>query len=147
MQEPLSGTEERSTSLGRRKFVAKDYETMQKWWQKWHKDDAPPPWVLPKTGIMIEVDGEDAAFGFLYNTDSGVCVFEWFCGNPFMKKKDREMALDYLIDCAKEWAEKAGYGLIYSSCGIQRYINRVKSKGFKDVSKNQTHLFCHVGGE
>lgn len=126
--------------------TGKDYFIIQSWWQK-HGSFAPQLHHLPNSpdgGIMVEVDDVPTCCGFMYRTDSSICVFEFVVSNPASNKEQRELGLDTLIQTANDWAEKKGYKLIYSSIGIQSYIHRLKKKGFIEADKGQTHMFKEV---
>ena len=135
------GSKNTGHKLVRRKFnLDKDYGILKKWWEK-HGSDLPKPEFLSETGLVIEVNGEMTAAGFIYKTDSAFCIFEWFVVNPDSEKKHREMALDYLVESVVEWKEKAGFKVIYTSTKGKRMINRFKEKGFMAIDTGMTHLF------
>lgn len=130
-----------------RSFEAKkDYFMMCNWW-KTHGSFAPKLEHLPASGIVVEIDGTPTACGFLYHTDSKICVFEFVVTNPMAEKEERNQALALLIDAAISWAEKGGYHLIYSSIGIPKYIARLEEKGFIQADLNQTHMFKEVNAD
>lgn len=122
-----------------RKYVVDDYDVINEWWQE-HGSFAPDKHHLPKNGIIV-YDVENIAAGFLYNTDSSICVFEFVICNPNVSKEKRDEGLDLLIKGAIEWAENNEYSLIYTSIGIQKYIQRLKDNDFIEADNNQTHMF------
>jgi len=124
-----------------RKFdLSKDYGTICSWWQK-HDSYAPMPDHLPPTGIIVENAKSPICAGFLYNTDSKICVFEFVVSNPEVSKEDRDKCLKLLIETIQEIAKELEYTLIYTSINIEAYIKKLKSAGFIEVDKNQTHMF------
>ena len=80
-------------------------------------------------------------YGFLYKTDSKICVFEFVISDPAAHKDIRNVCIDILIRKAVEWTEKNGFNLIYTSTSIIRYTNRLKEQGFIEADNNQTHMF------
>ena len=127
-------------------FHKKDYPTIWGWWRK-HDSFAPLEEHLPPTGLVAHKDKEGIAAGFLYKTDSSICVFEFAVCNPEASKEDRDIGLDLIIKKAIEWSKTNNYTLIYTSISIQKYINRLKDNGFIEVDKNQTHMFKGIENE
>lgn len=127
-----------------RKFdFNKDYGTISTWWER-HGSHTPKKEHLSKTGIIVEIDSTPICAGFLYNTDSKICVFEFVVSNPDADKQDRKLALELLIKKIKNKAIKRGYSLIYTSINIPAYIAKLKDAGFIEVDTNQTHMFYEV---
>lgn len=124
--------------------LTKDYAIIQQWWTA-HGSFAPKPEHLSSTGIIIEADIPLCA-GWLYNTDSKICVFEFVVSNPNVEKHLRDAALTLLIEEIKKLASNRGYELIYSSVKGMKYINRLQAAGFVVADEGQTHCFCAMGG-
>ncbi len=123
--------------------LAKDYGMIASWW-KAHGSDLIAPKFLPPTGIITEIENQAIAAGFLYRTDSGICVFEFVVVNPKAVKAHRGPAVDALIEAAEYWAKQNGFGLICTWTGVETYISRLQKKAFKKADKNQTHMFREV---
>lgn len=123
-----------------RPYSPSDYVILNGWWTKW-KQSSPPEFCLPVTGIMIEVDGTPSACGFIYNTDSAMCLFDWPVSNPFINKDIRGHALDRLIDESQDWATEQGYKTMYTSKCSTKFIDRLEKKGFLRGSSNNVHMF------
>ena len=121
----------------------KDYAIIQEWWKQ-HGSFAPKPQHLSSTGLIIEADNPLCA-GWLYNTDSKICVFEFVVSNPNVSKDLRDAALTLLIQEIKKLASNRGYELIYSSVKGMKYINRLLAAGFIIADEEQVHCFCEVG--
>lgn len=119
--------------------LAKDYAIIEAWW-KLHGSFAPRPQHLSSTGIIIEADSPLCA-GWLYNTDSKICVFEFVVSNPNVSKDLRDAALTLLIEEIKKIASHRGYELIYSSVRGLKYIARLQAAGFVVADEGQTHCF------
>ena len=122
--------------------LAKDYATIQEWW-KLHGSFAPKPQHLSSTGIIIEADNPLCA-GWLYNTDSKICVFEFVVSNPNVNKDLRDAALTLLIEEIKQLACLREYELIYSSVKGLKYVSRLQAAGFIVADEDQTHCFYEV---
>lgn len=122
--------------------LSKDYGIIQEWWKQ-HGSFAPKPEHLSSTGLLIEADDPLCA-GWLYNTDSKICVFEFVVSNPNVNKDLRDAALTLLIEEIKKLACQRGYELIYSSVKGIKYISRLQAAGFVIADEDQTHCFCEA---
>lgn len=131
-------------SLVARPFrVNEDYDIIKSWWNA-HGDHPLPPEYLSSTGIIIEAESKPVCCGFLYKTDSKICMFQ-FVVTDFSAVKDiRDSALSLLIKLAKKWAESNGFGLIYGSGSSPKYISRLEEEDFIKVGTPQYHLFHKV---
>ena len=116
----------------------KDYDMIQEWWSH-HKSFAPKPQHL-----VVEVEREPVCAGWVYRTDSTICVFEFVICDPLKDKETRNQALSKLIQTVKLWAKEQGFGLIYSSIGISSYIKRLVDEDFVIADKHQTHVFYKI---
>ncbi len=76
--------------------LEKDYAIIKKWW---HAHGCFPPKAdhLSTTGIVIEADKPFCA-GWLYHTDSKICIFEFVVSDPLACKELRNDALKLLIE-------------------------------------------------
>ena len=127
-----------------RKFdLSKDYDILYTWWYA-HGSFPPKPEHLSTTGIVVEVEDKPVCAGFLYKTDSKICVFEFVVSDPKASKEDRCNALNNLIKTIQDIAAKQGYSLIYTSVNIEAYVSKLKNAGFFEADRNQTHLFFEV---
>ena len=123
--------------------IDEHYAILQEWWRG-YEAFAPKIEHLPETGILVSVNDKPVAAGFLYKTDSSICIFEFMVSDPKSSKEDKEKAVDHLIISAKEWAEKSGFNMVYTSTGIERFVKRLEDNGFIKTDTNQTHCFYEV---
>jgi len=121
-----------------------DYDILTLWWNA-HDSFPPDPEYLSSTGIVVEVQGKPVCAGFLYDTDSKMCVFEFVVSNPTAKKRDRHNALNHLIKMIQGIAKERKYRMIYTSISIEAYVRKLKNAGFFEADKNQTHMFYSIG--
>ena len=120
-----------------------DYDMLTKWWNA-HGSKPPKPEHLSSTGIIEEVNDKPVAAGFVYKTDSKICVFEFVVCDPKAEKEERDIALNNLIKSVIIWTKSNNYSLIYNSVKHKKYISRLEEQGFIKVDENQTHLFYEV---
>jgi predicted ATP-grasp superfamily ATP-dependent carboligase len=123
--------------------VDKHYVIINQWWRV-HGSFPPKIEHLPKTGFIVEADGKPTCAGFVYKTDSSICVFEFVVSNPDASKQEKDDCLKQLISSVKSWSKENGFSLIYSSIGIPKYIKRLQEQGFVVADEKQTHIFCEV---
>ena len=121
----------------------KDYAMMAAWWES-HGSLPMRREHLSPTGILIEVDSAPVSIGFLYRTDSKICVFEWVVCDPDASKEARDLALNTLISEVIDHCKRGGFNLIYTSIGIPKYISRLKEQGFTPTATGQVHMFKEV---
>ena len=89
-----------------------NYKKLCTWWKFWGWDKVPPKEFFPKTGIMVENNGQDICSCFLYKTDSSWCIINWFLMNPLAKKENRKGSIDFLIKEATKLAKNLGFKAI-----------------------------------
>lgn len=126
-----------------RRFTIKDYPIVESWWEK-HGAFPLSLEYYSKTGIIVEGTVPLCA-GWLYDTDSAICVFEFVVCNPDAPREERNKGLNELIKHIIKLAQKRNYKLIYSSVKGEKYIKRLMEQGFVEVDKEQTHCFYKIG--
>lgn len=116
-------------------FEHTDYDTVYTWWIKrgWK---APPLNMLPKTGFIVD----KVAACFLYSTDSDICVFELTISNPESKQKERDEALDGLIDMTSKYAQALGYKAMLTYTSHPKFMDRLEKHMFHKTDENMTHF-------
>lgn len=130
--------------ISRRKFnFDNDYGRLSAWW-KAHRAHVPSPEYLSETGLIIDIDKNPVAAGFLYKTDSAFCYFAFCTVNPEASRPERSQALEYLIHSAQEWAKKGGYKAIICNSEHKKFTNRLLDKNFEIPVKNVEHLVSFI---
>ncbi len=122
------------------------YDIVGSWWKK-HKSLIPQREYLPENGLIVFVDDKPVCSGFMYKTDSVICILAWVVCNPDAGKKERDLGLTYLIQSFKEWSIKAGFKIIHSSVGGEKYLQRLENEGFIRTDKMKTHMFFGIDNE
>jgi hypothetical protein len=119
------------------------YGTLSFWWQL-HGWPAIPETSLPKTGIVVEVEGKPVVAGFLYNTDSNIAWLEMVVGNPLCDKIVRSNALDILIPALLAEAHKLGKSIVFSSLEHPALLERYKKFGAVEADTNITNVIWRL---
>lgn len=111
-----------------REFTEADYPTYTTWLAL-HNWPLIPRDMLPRTGVIVEVDGINTCAGFLYNTDSNIAWLEYVVANPLCDKLIRDKALDSLIPALLERAKGMGKSAVFSSIEHPGLIKRYQKHG------------------
>lgn len=74
----------------------------------WYRDrdmSIPHPKFFPETGFVVE----NIAAGFIYKTDSKICLLDGYISNPKTTKEDRKKALDIITSDLIIYAKESGF--------------------------------------
>jgi len=110
-----------------------DWETLCKWWEAWPEWASPPKSFLPdngKGGLMVEKNGKPIVAGFIYFTNSEVCLLEWIVSDPGYREKDRKKALELLITSAEDACKNLGKSYMFSIGRNKHLIETHKKLGW-----------------
>ena len=120
-----------------------DYDnTLKGWWEDW-KWTAPPKESLPNNGLggfMISKGEVDICAGFAYFTNSNLAWCEFIVSNKQYKDKDRNDAIELLINTIVEACKNAGYKTIFTSVSNQNLINKYQNCGFIKTQEGATEM-------
>lgn len=121
------------------------YPLVCEWWKKsgW----LPLPVEhLPEIGIVVYTDDTPACAGFIYQTDSAFCWFDFVVANPKVRRQKRSDCLSFLIKESKRIAEQMGFKTIIHSVKHPVLISRLEKEGFVSTEKNMTNLTFNIQG-
>jgi hypothetical protein len=118
-----------------RKFQYSDYPSLYSWWTA-HKWQPVAIEALPKTGLVIE----GVCAGFIYKTDSNMCLIEWIISNPETDKNVRNDALDLLINKLVDTAKEMGFTLAFTSVQHQGLLKRYENHKFIVTDQQMTNM-------
>lgn len=117
-----------------------DYDNvLLKWWKIWGWE-APPKDFLPETGLIVSKGNIDICAGFLYLTNSKVGLTEFVVSNKEYRDSDRGEALDFLLDCILELADKNGCKYAHVILKNKSLLRRYKRAGYIESDKNVLEL-------
>lgn len=123
-----------------REYRPEDYPMLEGWWKE-HKTNAPPSAMLPRLGVIAEINKIPTAAGFLYMDNSvGVCLFEFAVSNPRQPAKKIVVALEVVLDFIQKRAKELGYGVMMTSCHQSSLSRFYEENGFKVSNRNVTQL-------
>lgn len=115
------------------------------WW-KFHNWPSIPLSALPKNGIVVIADGVMAVAGWIYQTDSDICLLEWFIANPKVRRFKRSESIDCLLRVAKDAAKKMGFKTIFTTAKNESLIGRMEKSGFSIGERSMTNLTFDLSG-
>jgi hypothetical protein len=113
--------------LNIRRLKSSDWDTIDKWWKAWEGWDNPGKDFLPENGtggFMVENGKQPILAGFLYTTNSKVIWLDWIISNPDYRKKNRQEAIELLINASENVCKAMGYKYVFS---IGRNNNLIKT--------------------
>ena len=122
-----------TSELFTRKLKESDWDTLVAWWETWPEWKPPARNFLPEGGtggLMVEKNGIPIVAGFIYETNSDGVLFEWVVSNPDYREKDRQDAIEKLINDAETKIKEMGYKHIFSIGRSKRLIDTHKKLGW-----------------
>ena len=117
-----------------------DYALVSAWWIA-HGWNAVPVGVLPKLGIIAEMDGMPVAAGWLYmDNSSGVSMMEWMVANPDAKPKSVFRSIKSIVEFLKSRAKDMGYTVMLTTCKQESLARVYEKTGFGRTDSEMIHL-------
>lgn len=101
---------------------------------------------LSRLGFVSFSGETPACAGWLYQTDSAFCLFEFVIANPEVRREKRSEALDNLISTAKIVAGAHGFKSIFVNTQSSSLGLRLSKHGFVETDKGMTNFICNVHG-
>jgi len=130
-----------------RKLEASDWGTLVKWWDSWPEWVAPPKTFLPDNGtggLIVEKGEQPIVAGFLYFTNSQAVLLEWIISNPEYRNKDRQEAIELLINTAEAICKKQDQLHMFSIGRNKHLIEIHKKLGWNIDSKPSYEIIKNI---
>jgi len=115
-----------------RRLTENDYDTICSWW-KWWRWPILPKESLPdngKSGFMVEKNNVPIVCGFLVITNSSWALLEWIVSNPKYKNKDRQQAIELLINNIEQVCKQMNIKHIFSVAKNKHLLNTHEKLGW-----------------
>lgn len=93
--------------------------------------------LYPPTGFMIQDEKMDLVAGFLYKTDSKLCVVENFISNPIIAKDQRREAITLLFKTIIQKAQNDGFKIMFTSAILDSLIKQLNDLDFKELKTDR----------
>jgi len=122
-----------------RHYEPTDYEMLSEWWHSHGKHRRPEP-MLPKCGVVCEIDGKPVSALFLHMDNScGMCMADHAVSAPGLSLKTALLAFRHCVACLKKIAKDFGYHTmaVFTYPGIARVLER---QGFHECNRDQVFL-------
>jgi hypothetical protein len=129
-----------------RPYTESDYDMLCEWWHA-HGKQRRPQQMLPKCGVVCELDGKPTSALFLHMDNScGMCMADHAVSVPGLSLKQAMLAFRHCVSCLKKIAKDFGYHTIAVTTyrGIAR---RLEFQGFRELSRNQVAMIATTSGE
>jgi hypothetical protein len=124
-----------------------DYDDiLTKWWGDWG-GVVPSRDALPNNGtggFMISKGDVDICAGYAYFTNSSIAFCEFIVSNINYREKDRNKAIEFLIETTCLACKEAGYRFMWASVQNKNLVNKYKNAGYKETEKNCIELVKHL---
>lgn len=107
------------------------------------------PWereAIPEVGYLVSTEWVGVAMGFLRRIEGGGVMIDGLCTNPNVGSKDRDRAINLLVDKLISTAKELKCRGIVSFTEDTNTIERSKRFGFS-VKTNQTIISLGLGGK
>jgi hypothetical protein len=129
-----------------REFTEADHDMISEWCYFHGKHPRPLP-MLPKCGVICEMEGEPVSALFLcMDNSSGMCMADHAVSRPRLPLKTALEAFRHCMTCLQKIARGFGYHTmaVFTAPGIARILER---QGFQKLSDNQVFLISSLSKE
>jgi hypothetical protein len=134
------------TTYNIRSYAAGDFERITDWWLA-HDGQRRPESILPKCGVICEIDGQPAAALFLHMDNScGMCMVEHAVSRPGLSLKKARTAFGHCVAVLKKIAGLHGYHTMAVYC-LEPIAYILQRAGFSRGEENLVQLFSVVETE
>ncbi|NBO22950.1 hypothetical protein EBU94_06400 [bacterium] len=114
---------------------SENYIILTEWW-KGHEWPAIPFEMLPKIGYIVN----NEVAGFIYSTDSSICMIEWIISDPKSNKDSRRKSLSFLLNFLCEKAKEMNYKMCFTYTKNLGLINNLESNKFLKTDSDMIHF-------
>ncbi|MCP3137343.1 hypothetical protein [Pyxidicoccus xibeiensis] len=103
------------------------FEQIKSWLQFW--DESMTHEALPQTGFIIP----ERCVGFLYRTDSSLCIMENIVAAPGLDREVRSEAVDAVVTAIIAEAKRLGFKLMMGYTQLDAMVKRSEKFGFVSI--------------
>lgn len=118
-----------------------DYPLFEQWW-KTHNWQPVAADMLPKLGVVTEIDGRPAACVWCYMDNSAsLAMIEWVVANPENTHKESYIAITHSLQCAKKIVSGSfGYKYFMAATSNKSLMKIFSRCGFTATDTDITHF-------
>ena len=119
-----------------------DYSKVSAWWQE-HGWSPVPVQFLPKLGIVSFNSRHDCAAAWLYmdNSGSGICMLEWMVTNPEIPARDALLGIKAVTEFITSAAKEMGYTFMFTTCKQESLAKVHEKHGFQRTDSGMIHFY------
>lgn len=110
----------------------KDYEILTNWLLL-HNKPIINKELLSDSGFIID----DIVAGFLYKTNSAVCIVENFISNPISDKNDRRIAINTLFETIIKEAKNLNFQFMFTAVQLNSLHKNLINLDFKELPNDK----------
>lgn len=118
-----------------RAFQAEDLNEINGWLVERGINPVPLS-ILPETGFLVV----NVACGFLYSTDSKLCLLDFYISNPKIPREKRKEALDEITEALLKEAKKKGFEIAQAASSEETIKDRCKRFNFLPLGSQDAFL-------
>lgn len=122
-----------------RRYEDRDFAEVDSWFGAQRNGAHLDKGALPEIGFIVS----EVACGFLYKTDSNMCILETFVANPRAHKEVRDEAVHTVIRRLIALSKELGFKYVYGFSTSQSMIKRGLEHGFKVQETSTTIVLEH----
>jgi hypothetical protein len=125
-----------------------DHGIISRWWVA-RGSDAPPRYLLPTLGVIIEADGVPIASAFCYldATGSGVAWLGWMITDPAAPALMAGRAMKTAVEFLEKEAARLGYWLMWATVEKESFVRFFERRDYEKGDTGLCHLFHPLLGE
>jgi len=116
-------------------ITKENYNVLVEWW-KGYSWEAIPQECLPEIGFIVN----DVVAGFIYKTDSNICLMEWIIGNPQADKDLRKKSISLLLNHLCDIAKNMGYKMCFTYTKNTSLIDSLEHNEFQKTDEQMIHF-------
>lgn len=110
----------------------KDYETLSLWLKNHNKPSMNKD-LFSDSGFMVD----EIVAGFLYKTNSSICLVENFISDPTSKKNLRRAAINTLFKTIIDEAKSCGFKMMFTSVQLNSLHKNLKDLEFINLPNDK----------
>lgn len=110
-----------------RRYHKQDIEVVNEWYAGWNHPTLLPH-MLPDVGFIVD----EVCAGFLYKTDSSLCLLDAYVANREATKAAKQLGLDLVTNALLEEAYACGFRAVMAITDNPSIVKRCINYKFKD---------------
>lgn len=127
-----------------RPYTEADFPLIEAWWRQHHGNDFRPSYPA-RISYMVMLGSAPAGFFGVSPQTPAFSYLSFPLVNPNLDKEAREKVVDFIVDSAMMVAVSMSTPILWYSGNGEKFLNRLRNKGFVTGESGCTHMFKVVG--